>query len=148
MSLNFDFGNVKNYETECWVCGEDGKPIEDDDGNFTYDPTLHTLIWSSISVQLGSITESNAGQWFERLTALEMLYGAARTETIVEEEANGAETSIRKDLFWDPADILRFVGLTTNVSSETDRKFWGGFKKEFSKRQAAKFKKAQEASDV
>jgi len=41
-------------------------------------PTTHCLIWASMVVQLGEITEANVEEWYRRLSTLESIHGAYR----------------------------------------------------------------------
>lgn len=80
------------------------------DGKTTMHPTLHTLIFASMIVQLGEITEKNAAEWLFRLRAYETVVGSLRT-------VEGRDARFTKQ------DVADYVGLKVNVTDVTRAAF-------------------------
>lgn len=68
---------------------------------------LDQCIWSSLSVGLGELTEKNLEEWLFRLSAIDLLNGVNR--------ANAMESNLKM--------LRKCVGLSTNVSNITRKKF-------------------------
>lgn len=94
MSLSWNVENIKNYKEVCWL--EDGK----------LNPVTNALIWSTISVGLGSITDKNLDEFVARFRIIEKLHGP----TIYRD---GKEAQLTDE------EIAAHVGLYCNVSNET-----------------------------
>lgn len=75
-------------------------------------PVLYWLIWATIPMGIGSITEKNHLKVFERLTVWQRMVGPA--------------ISFHKGdkVYITLADIRAYIGLSTNVSTETDAVFY------------------------
>lgn len=73
--------------------------------------TTNTLIWASLLVGLPTITEKNVERYYKRLAAVEAHNGAYRRSS------NG------DDVFFALDEVRAHVGLSTNVSTETDAAF-------------------------
>lgn len=65
--------------------------------------TLDSLIWSTLAIGMGEITDENAQEFYTRLSLIEKVTGASRFD------------GESKPLYFTPDDVKRFVGLTTNV---------------------------------
>lgn len=65
--------------------------------------TRESLIWATMAIGMGEITDENAMEFYTRLSLLEKVTGASRFD------GEG------KPLFFSPEDVKRFVGLRTNV---------------------------------
>lgn len=87
MSLNWDISKVENYK-------------EKSDKNWN---VLESLIWYSLSIGLGKITQHNVDEWLYRIN-----------RSILE---NGGTD------FWKREWIEMFIGLRTNVSTATATEF-------------------------
>jgi hypothetical protein len=126
MSLNWNIGSINDYKVTCF----DRLPREGNEdrlneggfmGPFWYeskdDPTMlerlsvttHTLIFATLSVDMGSITEKNADEFFRRLSEVER------------------EGAYRKSAFGDVPftleEVKAHIGLTTNVATMTKRQW-------------------------
>ena len=133
MSLNFRLNSIRDYTTVCYQTRTFDTPEEatafiraessymgpnwavdrDDTSGRTVirmAVTTNMLIWASMLVGLPEITEANAERWFKRLATVEAHNGAYRTRE-------------GEDVFFTLDEVKAHVGLTTNVSRETDVKF-------------------------
>lgn len=97
MSLDWDLSKIEDRDTVCRVT--------DADGNKVMSPATHALIWSTMAVGLGQITEKNAEVFYARVSYWEALRNIPQDERIT------------------PTDVQAHIGLRTNVSDETDRQW-------------------------
>ena len=126
MSLNWNLSAIPNYKTVCY----DRIPAEGNEarlneggfmGPYWYvskdDPTVlermsvttHTLIFATMSVCMGSITEKNAEEFFRRLS---------------EVESEGAfRKSVDGDVPFTLEEVQAHIGLSTNVSTLNKREW-------------------------
>lgn len=96
MALNYNFSKVKDHEVLHENQAEWGK--------------TDTLIWLTMAVGLGDITEKNYIEFYSRVRFIEKLSGAmAHTKD--------------GDYFFTVDDIKRRIGLSTNVSNTTRKQF-------------------------
>lgn len=96
MALNYNFSKVKDHEALHEDQMEWGK--------------TDTLIWMTMAVGLGEITEKNYVEFYARVKFIEKLNGAmAHTKD--------------GDYFFTIDDIKRRIGLETNVSQWTRKQF-------------------------
>ena len=106
MSLNFDLSKI-DRDTRSYV-GEDGERY--------LKPLTEVIIWSTLSVGIGSISEKNIHIWMERLGALadigEFILQQRNTET--------GELSKRQPT---EEEIRSHIGLWTNVTTISKRDF-------------------------
>lgn len=72
--------------------------------------TRDALIWATMAVGINKITSDNTGEFFSRASFWEKTMGSYRYDE------NG-EVYLTRD------DVVRFVGLQTNVSPETETQF-------------------------
>ena len=96
MALNYNFSKVKDHEALHENQSEWGK--------------TDTLIWLTMAVGLGGITEKNYVEFYARIKFLEKLSGAM------------AHVG-REEYFFTIDDIKRRIGLETNVSNTTRKQF-------------------------
>lgn len=95
MSLDFKLGGIKNYEEVCWTDAETGgKQLTD---------LTHTLIWNTMTVGLGEVTEKNLDEWMYRLCIMDRVYPR--------------EMKITRQ------DLVNHIGLRTNASTFTRAAF-------------------------
>lgn len=97
MSLNWNVEQIENYESVCWVGEGDDRHMN---------PVTHALIFATLSVGLGSITDSNAAEFYARLNIVEKLQGPFVV-------MGGEGVSIT------PQEVKAHIGLTCNVGNET-----------------------------
>ena len=77
----------------------------------------NTLIWATMSVDMGDITEKNYVEFYSRIKALEAVFGAL---------ANGPDGSY----FITIEDVKKRIGLSTNVSDKTIGQFFKKIEKQ------------------
>lgn len=115
MSLNYNLTKIADYESRCYeVATETVSTLMrgHKKGDTVLKPLTHTLVFISMGVGLGRITEKNWRQWYARASVVEALDGAWRTRS----EKDGTRTPV----FLTPEDVHSHIGLGTNVSNESD----------------------------
>jgi hypothetical protein len=120
MSLNFDFkemiDRVGQAEFERFTTSP--YPATDGEG-VKWHPVTNSLIWSSMTLQLGSITEGNVKEWAFRLRMLQLVGG-----DLPEFSDGDYKVWITEQ------DIRNHIGMRTNVTTKT-REQW--LKQQFGK---------------
>lgn len=99
MALNWDIGNVKDYEEK----------REKDKGN-----VLDTLIWLTMAVGMNQITEKNYVKFFLRTQTSEIACGAMRSK-IVDDKMEPVYVTLE--------DVKCWIGLHTNAGSLSPKQF-------------------------
>ena len=107
MALHWDLSKVQDADTLCWVTDPKSKKER-------MNKVTETLIGLLLAIGIGRITEKNALQVLARIKVIEKMYGA---------HLYTFENDQPKDRFYTWDDIKAHIGLTTNVSDETDAKF-------------------------
>ena len=104
MALSYDFTNIKDYKQTVWIPTDE----KDDDGEplVRMNPVTHALIFGTISVGLGSITDKNIDEFVGRFRIIEKVHGAMVTKR-------------GEDYFITDEEFIAHIGLVTNVSNET-----------------------------
>jgi hypothetical protein len=129
MSLDYNLTKIANRDTLCWetrtgtpeemaalvarvtFMGPDWAWTDDSKTSVTRrSVTTHVLIFASMHVGFGSITEKNWEAYFERLSTVEQVLGPFRT-------------SEEGPVFFTPDDVKAHIGLSTNVGAESPAKF-------------------------
>ena len=95
MALTWELGEIVNWKDACR--NEDG----------TLSGITDCLIWATLMVDMGHITQSNAKAFFRRLHAWETAVGPIRSD--------GQRISFN--------DVVRHIGLRTNVTQRTEADF-------------------------
>jgi hypothetical protein len=103
MSLNWDIRKVKNSDEYCFH--------EDDEGNSRLSNLTNALIWATITVRLGTITDKNWEEFWTRLHMTELVYGCTLRNV------DGTEHHIT------PEEVKAHIGLSCNVCDESKQKF-------------------------
>lgn len=119
MSLNFDFtGMIKRVgqqEFERLTTS----PYPSEDGKAKWHPVTNSLIWSSMTLSMGNISEDNVKEWAFRLRMLQLVGGDA------------PEFSDGDYKVWiTEQDIRNHIGMHTNCTTKT-REQW--LKQQFGK---------------
>ena len=112
MSLNYDLGEIKNYDDLCWLpdeVGEDGKKT------FSLNPVTRALTFHSSSIGMGEITKKNWKEFFIRVALYEAVEGASLHKTGASYPA--IPRPITKE------DVVNHIGLATNVSDISANEF-------------------------
>lgn len=114
MALHWNLEAIENHKEVCWIetdeKGDDGEP------RVRMNPVTETLIFMTMAVRMGSITEANADDFYARVGLIERLDGAMMHKY---------EDGERKDKFFTPEDIHAHIGLVCNVTTESFSKFLG-----------------------
>ena len=101
MALNWDGTNIKNFSSVS----------RNDDGSFSEETEL--LIFYTMNLGMGLITESNVDKFILRFRMYEVLFGMSKWRNVDGERINAiSDTLIRKH-----------IGLRTNASSISDAQF-------------------------
>lgn len=103
MSLNWQVDGIKDYKTVCWK--EDGE----------MNPVTNTLIWGTIGVGMGQITDKNVDEFAARFRLLEKIHGAFLYKP--------AEGGGKQDWYLSDEDFIAHIGLWCNVSFESRTKW-------------------------
>jgi hypothetical protein len=130
MSLNWDLTKIKNSEEVCWEKNEDGTD--------KLNPVTESLIWLTMGIGMGSITEDNQSDFYCRVAMYEKLFG-----TMLSYWKDSKKVSVPIT----PEDIHNHIGLTTNVSKDTDASFRKRIVENFIREQKRKFEYALESED-
>lgn len=101
MSLNWNLTKIEDHEERCFNEITTGP----NKGKFKLDATTESLIWTTMLVGMGEITEKNWEEFFIRMRTFEL---------ILDYDDNRCIT---------PADVRNHIGLTTNVSKESRTQF-------------------------
>lgn len=109
MALTWDLNKINNYEEVCW--------FKNDDGSDKLNPKTEGLIWLTMAIGMGSITEDNADVFFSRISTYEKLFGSILSMY----GDNG-----REEVPITPEDVYAHIGLRTNVAKESDASFRKG----------------------
>lgn len=99
MSLNFDLSNVQHND-ELHVVLPNG---END-----LAPMTKSIVFMTMAIGMGEITEKNYREWFERASSVEAVHGPM----ILSYDQQ----------FITLEDVMRHIGLSTNVFPKTPRK--------------------------
>ena len=127
MSLNWDLTKIKNYEELCWK--------KDEDDTVRLNVVTDSLIWLTMAIGIGKITEENAPEVYGRIAAYEKLFGSF----MIQFDNNG-----KQRVYITPEDVNNHIGLSTNVSKETEASFRKRIVDNFMREQKQKFKYAVE----
>jgi hypothetical protein len=100
MSLNWNLSEIKEYKEVCWST--------DNAGDKRLNRVTDTLVWATMFVDLGEITEQNAPQFYARVHFLEIIQGGAFLY-------DPGEDGKPEDRYITLADVEAHIGLSTNV---------------------------------
>lgn len=136
MPLTWSLENIENYKEVCWVetdeKDEDGTPLQ------RLATVTETLIFMTMAVRMGSITETNADDFFGRLKIMEKLDGPFMFKTVDGEKV---------DYYFTPEDIHAHIGLVCNVTTESFSKFLGVVRDDYKQRRR-QYKAAMRQKEV
>lgn len=103
MSLNYWFDKIDNYKEVVWI----PTPTDENPDEVTMNPVTNALIFGSISVGLGEITDKNIDEWVARFRIIEKLHGHMLVK------GDGTPWFVTNEEF------VAHIGLRTNVSNES-----------------------------
>lgn len=113
MALRWDLSKITDWKEVCFFTA--------DNGERRMHPLTEMLITSTAVVQMGAITEKNAGEFFRRIALMEAITGS-----FLHHGAMGTPRPITS------ADVEQHIGLTTNVTTKSLAAFlrgaWDGFR--------------------
>lgn len=94
MSLNYDLKNVADFKTKCFYKGRTDGRLQ---------PVTQALVFATMAVDLGAITEKNVNEWRWRL---EFLRSIGHGDWVYENDKSRSFTS---------DEVRAHIGLRTNV---------------------------------
>ena len=103
MSLNWSIEEVEDFEEKCFIHNEDGTR--------RLSEVTNALVWSTIGVGIGEITEKNWREYAYRLDLYQTLFGPLLTQ--VDDDGKAKPRPLT------PLEVRDHIGLHTNVSIET-----------------------------
>ena len=109
MALSWQVDQIKDYKNVCWI------PDADSDER-RLNPVTEALIFGTMSVGLGSITDKNVDEFAARFRIIEKIHGAQLYKP--NPEGKGIV-----DWFVSDEDFIAHIGLVCNVSNETRAKW-------------------------
>lgn len=110
MALNFNFGDTEYFKTEGSICN--AEPASD--GMYYHVAEIEYVIWASMFVGIGHITEANVDKFIARCIIWEKVHGA-----FVSRVGEDGKTESAFD-----ADVIRrCIGYRANVSPLTKAQF-------------------------
>jgi hypothetical protein len=106
MSLDYELGNIAHYKEVCY----DGKP-----GERKMSAVTHALIFVTMSVDIGKITEKNYREFYSRTKFVFALHGSTLVTLDDNEEYKYRDFTL--------AEVKAHIGLHTNVHDKTHAHF-------------------------
>lgn len=125
MALRWDLSKIQD-EDVCWVEATQDDPNHGVVAGKKYmSPVTNALIWSTIAVDLGAITEANAGEFFARVRMWESVYGPFLIRAEVDgKRPEGAAAFITE------SEVRSHIGLSVNVVDVPRAKWLKRFSRE------------------
>ncbi len=108
MSLNWSIEEVENFEEKCF---EQRYVAEAKQTQRMLKPVTNALVWSTMGVGIGEITEKNWRDFAYRLDLYQTLFGPLLSE--VDDDGKAKPRPLT------PLEVRDHIGLHTNVSIET-----------------------------
>lgn len=106
MALNWDISRVKNYEVLSIHPKDRERAAANPDGTYRWNPVTQALIWITLPIDIGQITEKNWREFYKRVYAYERLRGPFNREEI---------DGVVVDKYITAQDVYDHIGLSTNV---------------------------------
>jgi hypothetical protein len=103
MALTYDFTNIRDYKTTVWI----PEPTEENPDAARMNPVTEVLIFGTMSVGLGSITDKNVDEFAARFRIIEKVHGPMLS------------AKNREDRYVTDEEFIAHIGLVCNVSNET-----------------------------
>ncbi len=122
MSLNWNLENIKDQENLCWEWRKpypsEGTPKDANEDGLVerMNGVTNGLIWSTIFVGIGEITEDNVGEFAARLKVYQEVNGDL---LVGKDEKTGKSGPVPITT----EDVVAHIGLRCNVSYESDTQF-------------------------
>ncbi len=128
MSLNYVLAGIKDFKE---------LTITDAQGGVKLKPTTHALVFMTMFVEMGEITEHNTEEFFTRAYIHEKCFGALNVKSVGDKMEDASLTY---------QDVIRHIGLKTNVSTKPKAHFNAEIARKL--RNEAREKLTQEKADV
>lgn len=110
MSLDWDTTGIENSEEVCFfISGE---------GNRCLSGVTEALIWATMEIDIGTITEKNWLEFWMRLAMADAVYGEGKIRYLDKDTSKYRTRSITKD------EVRAHIGLRTNVSTRPSATFY------------------------
>ncbi len=117
MSLNYQLGDIKNWKTVC--------NLDHGTEKARMNPITHSIIFATMAVDLGEITEKNALDFFERLDVIQREAGGMLFD---HRDGKRVPYYITRD------EVIAHIGLKTNVPN-MKRSAWDKKQAKFKRRE-------------
>jgi hypothetical protein len=111
MSLNWDISGVKNHAVLSIHPDDREKAAANPDGTYRLNPVTNALIWGTMTIDIGQITEKNWKEVYRRIRAYERLVGA------INQYYKPDGTHYPR--YVTAQDVYDHIGLRTNVATRT-----------------------------
>ena len=105
MALHWNLSGIKDSKDMCWVQDEDGNK---DDKNYYLHPVTNSLIWATLIIGMGSITEKNHKEFHLRCLDLQKADGYQPLT-----EISDGDGELRTFTY---EEVKAHIGLKTNVT--------------------------------
>lgn len=112
MALTWDLGSIKDRNKLCWV--KSGKFDEDGKELVRLNPVTETLIWATMNIGIGRITQINAPKFYRRM----FIWGKVFDPYSITILGKFPEPSVEKPITFQ--QVKDHIGLSTNAGNETD----------------------------
>jgi hypothetical protein len=111
MALRWNLEGIVDADSVCWITAPEDIPMHGvKAGEQVMNPVTNVLIWATIGVDLGSITEKNAAEFFARLRFTERLDGPF----LIRAEVDGVRPE-GEAAFVTEEEVAAHIGLSCNV---------------------------------
>jgi hypothetical protein len=102
MPLNYELTKIADYETVCWIDGDEGRRLN---------PATEVLVFATMSTGINHITERNVEEFYARFDMLQRIHGCFLVD------GSGEQRRI------EPQEVKVHIGLATNASTKTRAAF-------------------------
>jgi hypothetical protein len=120
MSLNWSLEDIKDCDDICWI----DDPESDDPDSKRMNPVTDSLIWHTMAVGIGNITEANVDEFYWRSKFYTGLFGGMI-------RSYNEDTGNWENRDYTATEIRDHIGLSTNVSYESEAKWRNRMVKNF-----------------
>ncbi len=110
MALHWDISKIENYKEVCRLPPEKGEEV----GDLT--PVTESLIWATMEIEMGQITEANYVEFWMRLSALDALCEGEVGRIYDPEKSRGGKKFRMRPITLE--EVRNHIGLGTNVSTK------------------------------
>jgi hypothetical protein len=104
MSLNWKTNKIENFQTVCFIGEGEERRLN---------PVTEALIWYTMSVDIGQLTDAILDEFYARMMIADRLYGPLYSETYID-GTTGQQRLRKRSLTY--AELKAHVGLSTNAT--------------------------------